>query len=110
ICGLKDVVNKGKRSAFLFLDIDDFKLVNDYLGHYNGDILLKEISKRLSSCITQDDHVIRLSGDEFIIIINELDSNVDLDTKTNQILKKITEPYIIQNKEIHISSSIGIAI
>jgi diguanylate cyclase (GGDEF)-like protein len=109
-CSIDRIINTSERSAFLFLDIDDFKLVNDFLGHLNGDLLLQELSKRINSCVVHDDLVIHLSGDEFVIIINNIDYKEDIATLTNQIILKINEPILLDEKEVNVSCSIGIAL
>lgn len=110
-CAFNNIIQGSKKSAFLFLDIDDFKLINDYLGHFNGDLLLKEIANRLSNYIRNDDVVIHLSGDEFVIIINNVDRKRDIALIAKDIISLINQPIILNNKkEVNISCSIGIAI
>jgi diguanylate cyclase (GGDEF)-like protein/PAS domain S-box-containing protein len=96
--------------ALMFLDIDRFKEINDTLGHSVGDLLLKEVAQRLKYCVRESDTVARLSGDEFIIILNELDNLDSLDRVAQAILQKLAEPYRLENNEIYVSASIGITL
>ncbi len=112
-------------SAILFLDLDDFKKVNDTLGHEAGDILLRNVAHRLSECVrvhdimthesagsedvSNDGVVARLGGDEFIILINDLREPSDARLVAERILTAIREPFIVLEQEFVIGTSIGIA-
>ena len=109
--------------AILFLDLDDFKGINDSYGHYNGDLLLTEIARRLleglrSSDITArylDHHhhgvdVARLGGDEFAILLNELNYPEDAAIAAEHIQQWVSEPVTLENQQIYTGSSIGIAL
>ena len=97
--------------ALLFIDLDNFKEVNDTLGHHIGDILLTNVAQRLSSCVRKKDIVARLGGDEFTIIITDLSSNENIINNTAQrILDTIGEPMTIGDNTCYISPSIGIAV
>jgi diguanylate cyclase (GGDEF)-like protein/PAS domain S-box-containing protein len=93
----------------LFIDLDQFKMVNDTLGHSIGDLLLKEVGKRISSCIRIQDIVARHAGDEFIILMKNV-STIETDSIANRILQSLEEAFFIQENEIFISASIGISI
>ncbi|NLG82750.1 MAG: bifunctional diguanylate cyclase/phosphodiesterase [Bacilli bacterium] len=95
-----------KRFALLFIDLDDFKLINDYFGHSVGDEVLALIAKRLKESVGPEDIVIHLSGDEFLIIYHNLD---DIESVAKHILAYINEPYIANNREVIVSCSIGIS-
>ncbi len=110
---LEQEMKKSNRSnlplALMFLDLDEFKAVNDTLGHDMGDVLLKEVTQRLRSCVRETDTVARLGGDEFTVILSELDEqcqNVELIAKI--ILLKLAEPFLLDDHIVHISASIGI--
>jgi len=96
--------------AVIFIDLDHFKIVNDSLGHDVGDTLLKEIAIRLQACVRSEDTVSRQGGDEFIIVLDTVSSTMDVSTVAHNILSAIATPYHINEKEVHIGASIGIAI
>ncbi|WP_354625156.1 EAL domain-containing protein [Psychromonas sp. MME2] len=95
--------------ATLFVDLDEFKQVNDTLGHDKGDILLKLVSKRLLSKVRADDFVARQSGDEFIVILGNLKQTNAALQVVEQLLRGFNEPYNIAGEAIYISASIGIS-
>lgn len=97
-----------KSVALVYLDLDDFKDVNDTKGHDMGDILLVELANRLRLCVRDVDTIARLGGDEFIIIMGELDSVVGVDRVANEILTRILEPFEIEQMPVYVSSSVGI--
>ncbi len=99
-----------KRVAVLFLDLDDFKKVNDTLGHDTGDKLLIEAAERLCSDLRSGDTVGRLGGDEFIILLGGLDEAADISPIAANLLKHFIAPFIIENRELVLTSSIGISI
>jgi diguanylate cyclase (GGDEF)-like protein len=96
--------------AILFIDLDHFKEINDTLGHKAGDEVLKITADRLLTSVRESDVVARFGGDEFIILltnINTIDEVVEL---TNRVLKKLKEPIILNNNQYYISASIGISV
>jgi diguanylate cyclase (GGDEF)-like protein/PAS domain S-box-containing protein len=99
-----------KNVALLYLDLDQFKDVNDTLGHHVGDALLVETAKRLTTYVRTIDTVARLGGDEFTIIMGELDSAEAVERVANEILLKLTEPFHFGNETAYISTSIGITL
>jgi len=99
-----------KMLAILFIDLDGFKNINDTFGHSKGDMLLKNTAKRLMSVVRTTDTVARLSGDEFAIMLcsdNDVYSNEKVATK---VLEKLATPFQLEEKEAHVTASIGIAI
>ncbi len=94
--------------ALLFIDLDRFKEVNDTLGHDKGDILLKEASSRLSSCVRDTDTVARLGGDEFTVILGGLSDMTNVERIANHILEKLAEPFLLGEEVVYVSGSIGI--
>ena len=105
----------GYYGAVLFIDLDHFKNVNDSLGHPVGDELLKQVARRLKLIVREDDVVSRLSGDEFVVILTYLDSEIDAAAlKAGEVAEKIrkhlSEPYPHNDINLHISCSIGIKI
>jgi diguanylate cyclase (GGDEF)-like protein len=109
----------GCYGALMFLDLDNFKPLNDLHGHDAGDQLLLEVAKRPKSCIREVDTVARLGGDEFVVVLSELDKDVhQSNTQARQVAEKIrttlSQPYALQsgeNKVEHLcSASIGVAL
>lgn len=98
------------RLAVLFLDLDRFKWVNDTLGHIYGDELLKNVASRLKSCLREGDTLARIGGDEFTIILPEVPNKEDVPMVAKKILATLEQPFMLDNREINISASIGVAI
>ena len=96
--------------AVIFLDLDYFKTINDSLGHDVGDLLLKEVSARLTGCVRMEDTVSRLGGDEFVILLSEITHSEDAALVAEKILKAIAVPIEIAGNTLNISASIGIAV
>lgn len=98
--------------ALFFIDLDYFKEINDSLGHANGDALLMEVARRISSCIREADTVARLGGDEFTIVLPELGSTSQSKRIAEAIVEKLAQPFFFLDDETgyHISASIGIAL
>lgn len=97
-----------KHFAFMFLDLDYFKEVNDTLGHDLGDQLLIETAKRLKSCVRNSDIVARLGGDEFTLVLSSIDDYLGIERVAENILSRLSEPYSLGNETAYISASIGI--
>ncbi|MFT5419336.1 MAG: diguanylate cyclase (GGDEF)-like protein [Candidatus Endobugula sp.] len=97
-------------SAVLFIDLDQFKLINDSLGHSVGDQLLIEVSKRILSNIREEDTLARQGGDEFIILLPTISNSKHAATVANKLVGAIRQPYKVLNHELHISASIGITL
>lgn len=110
---LEQAINVAKRNnqklAVLFLDLNDFKVVNDTLGHKIGDALLQEIAKRLQDSIREEDTAARLGGDEFAIVLHELNSSNDAIEVAQKIVHKIQKEFIIGSHTLIPSTSIGIS-
>lgn len=105
----KNYINLNNKCAFLFLDLDDFKQVNDNMGHFYGDLLLTELSHRLKNLINHDDKIIRLSGDEFLIILYYNNDN-DVEQQIKRFIRYISKPFKLVNKEVYVSCSIGVSL
>jgi diguanylate cyclase (GGDEF)-like protein len=99
-----------KRLAVMFLDFDNFKLVNDTYGHGVGDLLLKQMGQNLKSAIREEDTVARLGGDEFILVLPELQDRENAITLAEKLIQLGRKPMILDGKEIKSSFSIGIAL
>ena len=98
------------RVAVLFLDLDGFKHINDSLGHLTGDKLLQSVAKRLLDCVRAPDTVSRQGGDEFIVLLQELNKSNDAIIAANRILEAVALPHSIDQRELHVTTSIGISI
>ena len=97
-------------SALLYLDLDQFKRVNDTLGHEVGDVLLQEVSTRLTSCVRQEDTVARLGGDEFTVLLFDIKSPSDASLVADKILTTLRQPLNISGHQLVVTTSIGITI
>lgn len=106
---IKNARRNHQAITLMFLDLDRFKEVNDTLGHDMGDLLLKEASHRLLSCVRENDTVARLGGDEFTVILNNLDYQANTEIVAQKILDKIAEPFELGDEQVYISASIGIS-
>ncbi len=96
--------------ALLFIDLDNFKNVNDSLGHPVGDELLLKVASRLRSLSRKDDTVARISGDEFVIILENIHDAQDTVVMAQKLINAFQEPLVVQGHELHITLSIGISI
>lgn len=100
-----------RQTTVVFLDLDNFKLINDSLGHDQGDALLKECAKRLTACVRDVDVVARLGGDEFVIILFDMPtSDSSVITILQRILESIAQPVVLSGGEYSVSTSIGFAV
>ncbi len=96
--------------GLMFLDLDNFKHINDTMGHDAGDSLLIEASRRISSCLRGTSTVARLGGDEFLVVLPSLESPEASEQVADRILKTFSPPFLLGNQEVFVSTSIGIAI
>lgn len=111
---LEDAISRadrlGTKIAVFFLDLDEFKDINDTLGHTFGDKLIIKVSANLVKIMRKNDLLARIGGDEFNVLIEDLDSNVVAEEIAQKILKQISLPIIIDGNKINITGSIGISI
>ncbi|MEW6562535.1 MAG: PAS domain S-box protein [Pseudomonadota bacterium] len=107
---LADAERHAHLAAVMLLDLDRFKEINDTLGHAAGDELLREAGARLMHCVRNYDTVARLGGDEFAILLPQVRAANDLTTIANKMLAAFATPFLLGEKEIFISTSIGIAL
>ena len=98
------------RFALLFIDLDDFKKINDSLGHETGDRLLQAIARNLKLAVRDSDIVSRFGGDEFIVLLMNLQEIKDVDAVVEKILNGITQPFPIDQKVLQVGGSIGISL
>src|ERR1700722_12377260 len=99
-----------KKVAVLFLDLDGFKHINDSLGHSIGDRLLQSIAKRLVDSVRGTDTVSRQGGDEFVVLLSEVDGLENAETTVRRLLQVGTEPHAIDQHDLHVTSCIGVSI
>ncbi|GAE27624.1 diguanylate cyclase/phosphodiesterase [Halalkalibacter wakoensis JCM 9140] len=106
---LNDEIVQGQEIAVLFIDLDRFKIINDNMGHHVGDLLLKEVTTRLKSCLADNDVLFRQGGDEFIIILTNANRELATAVSTT-IVQSLSYPFSINNYDIFTSPSIGISL
>ncbi|MGK0468672.1 EAL domain-containing protein [Clostridium sp.] len=107
---IDDAVPQGKVLGVLFLDLDSFKRVNDTMGHAKGDELLKMVSTRLLNTVKESDTVCRVGGDEFLILIRNLESEDYFREISEDILSSFNKSFIIDSNDLYVTTSIGGAI
>lgn len=95
--------------AVMFIDLDRFKIINDTLGHEAGDTLLKEIAKRLVACVRASDVAARLSGDEFVVLLQHMEHADEIATVARKILAAIAHPVVVQGGDYRVTASVGIS-
>ena len=100
----------GQQLAVLFLDLDRFKEVNDTLGHDHGDLLLVEAARRIRTCVRETDTVARMGGDEFTVLLTELDSTSQLEGILQKLLGVLGSMFQLRHEQVFISGSIGVTI
>ena len=99
-----------KKIALIFIDLDNFKFINDTFGHEIGDQLLIEIANRIKKSIRKSDIAARIGGDEFILVLNNINSKQEVEKKIEQIMNTLTKPIIINDNKLEVTFSAGIAI
>lgn len=109
ISSMAESKEKNKQLAIMFLDLDRFKFINDTKGHTAGDHVLQEVSKRLMASVGEEDFVARKGGDEFLVIMKDVDKHRITQT-AERVLHSIREPFLVCNDELSISASIGISV
>jgi len=100
----------GRPCAVLFLDMDGFKLVNDTLGHEEGDALLRQFGMRLLKGIRETDLAARLAGDEFVVVLELLNDAQDAEHKAHVLLDQLSRPYMLAGGSVQVGVSIGVAL
>ena len=100
----------GRRLAVLFIDCDKFKQVNDTLGHAIGDQVLRSIAKRLTACVRESDTVSRHGGDEFLILLSEVDHADAAGVIAEKIVQSVSEPHYLAGHELQLTVSVGISL
>jgi diguanylate cyclase (GGDEF)-like protein/PAS domain S-box-containing protein len=99
-----------KKVALLFLDLDGFKHINDSLGHPVGDKLLQSVAKRLADCVRGSDTVSRQGGDEFVVLLSEVEHSEDAAITARRMLRVVAKPHSIDEHDLFVTASIGLSI
>ena len=112
---MRQSVRDGKHSALLFLDLDNFKAINDSMGHDWGDHMLSQVAMRLSGCVRASDTVARLGGDEFVVVLQGLDGAPEraaamAEVVAHKIITALGQPYPLGGRTLYSTPSIGIAL
>lgn len=102
--------SKNDKLAILFIDLDDFKMINDTYSHETGDIVLKKVAEILRRTLRKDDMVTRFGGDEFIVLLSSITSLMDAESVVKKIIQAFNAHFIIDGKAIEVKASIGISI
>ena len=102
--------HSSNQHALFFIDLDNFKKVNDSFGHQTGDLLLKQVSARLAQSIRGSDFVARMGGDEFIILVSDLTNRAEIDAIARKIIEKFSVPFEVEQLELCVTPSIGVSI
>jgi diguanylate cyclase (GGDEF)-like protein len=103
------VERQGRQLASMFIDLDHFKRINDSLGHGVGDKLLASVAERLVSCVRRTDTVSRLGGDEFGVLLSQVEHEEDAAVRARKILRALAAPFLIDGKNLDVSVSIGVS-
>lgn len=96
--------------SLLMIDLDNFKPINDSLGHPAGDAVLQEVAARLRECTREHDIVARLGGDEFVVVLNGMDSHHEIDKFCTRLIDSLHQPILYEQHPLHIGASVGIAL
>lgn len=111
---LRSALQRAKRDALrmavLYLDMDNFKHINDTFGHTTGDLLLREVARRLRQCVRESDTVGRLGGDEFAVVLDNIRSQEDATVVADKIIVSLSAPYLLEGQTLLSAPSLGIAL
>ncbi len=107
---ISNAKRNGTKLAVMFLDLDNFKHINDSLGHATGDLLLKSVTNRLVDCVRDSDTVSRQGGDEFVILLSESKDENNAALTAEKIIAAMTLPHTLARRQLHITTSIGVSV
>ncbi len=99
-----------QKIAILFIDLDHFKFINDTFGHSQGDTVIQKVASRLKTSLRENDTLARMGGDEFTVILQDFDAPHDVELTANRIFSCLDKPFYFNDKEVYISSSIGVSL
>jgi diguanylate cyclase (GGDEF)-like protein len=99
-----------RKLATFFMDLDNFKSINDSLGHTIGDQLLRMVADRLRTCVREEDTLARFGGDEFILLVTGIVSERDVMTMSNKFLETIRAPFLLEGRELSVTMSVGVSV
>lgn len=99
----------GDRTGVMFIDLDNFKIINDTLGHHIGDLLLAGVGKRLFSVLRSRDLIFRIGGDEFALLLESIGDRYNVEYVAEKIIHALTRPFSLEDHEVFVSASIGIS-
>jgi diguanylate cyclase (GGDEF)-like protein/PAS domain S-box-containing protein len=108
--GIEHARRYGGKLAVVMLDLDGFKCINDTLGHGAGDRVLREVGQRLTSLLRKADTVVRMGGDEFLLLIPELSSAADARDVVQRAIEALRAPFLLEGKERRVTASVGVAV
>ena len=107
---LRQARRSGEHLAVLYLDLNEFKFINDAYGHEMGDLLLREVAQRLTRCVRESDTIGRMGGDEFTVLLTNINNAEEVDRIVEKIAAEFTTPFELENQTLAISVSIGSAV
>ncbi|MDP3700858.1 MAG: EAL domain-containing protein [Hylemonella sp.] len=108
--GIARAARLGYNLAVVFIDLDNFKFINDSLGHDAGDELLKEVARRLGHCVRGSDTVARLGGDEFVLLLTDHYQSTTVISQLRRVLEEVSRPLHLVGREFQINASLGVAL
>ena len=101
---------RGRGVAVLLMDLDNFKSVNDSLGHGTGDLLLMAVAERLKGCLRPEDTLARFGGDEFVVLLEDVEGSEEAVQVAERIIEEVRDPFVLERWELYVRGSIGIAL
>src|SRR5215213_10922542 len=101
---------RGRKAAVLFMDLDGFKIINDSLGYEVGDVLLAVVAQRLGRCLRSEDTLARFGGDEFVVLVEDVEVADEAVRVAERIIDELRERFVLEGRELYARASIGIAI